>query len=111
VRRLLPVALAASALVLLAAAPARAPAGHSSRHGLTQVDRRVRGAYDAAYRQCFRQAGRAVMSDSLLVERAAATAALLAPQRDRLAASRGCTAGRAAAEYDFLQPPTRRSAP
>jgi len=104
VRRLLPVALLAAALVLLAAAPARPRSGPHARQGMTQVDRRERGAYGAAYRRCYRRFDAAGSSRSLGSRRAGAFAALLTPQRDRLAASRGCAAGQASAEYALLHP-------
>lgn len=108
-RRLLPVALVAAALVLLAAAPARPRSGPHARQGMTQVDRRERGAYGAAYRRCYRQTRSADVSASMLVRRATAMAAVLAPERERLAAARGCAAGQAAAQYALLHPPGRAS--
>ena len=103
-RRLLPVALLAAALVLLAAAPARTRAGTRAHHSMMQVVRRERGAYDAAYRRCYRRYGTISRAPSLLTERADATAALLAPQGDRLAAGRGCAAGQAAAQFARMHP-------
>jgi hypothetical protein len=76
---------------------------------MTQVDRRERGAYDAAYRRCYRRFGAVPSSRSVGTQRADAFAALLAPARDRLAAGRGCAAGQASAEYALLHPPGRAS--
>jgi hypothetical protein len=77
---------------------------------MAQVDRRECGAYGAAFRTCYRRFDAVAADRSLGSRRADAFAALLTPQRDRLAASRGCAAGRASAEYALMHPPGRASA-